>query len=110
MPAPDLGVIGPGPTLAGPASPILPGALPPGAPGTPFVAGYALYAQDSGVGVPITPGPEQEVEANRLASNVQLSEIIPVEDEEKGEEENRKKILKISDGLGVSHMADLGRR
>jgi filamentous hemagglutinin family protein len=103
-PNPVPGVIGPGPTIAGPNAPILPGALPPGAPGIPGVAGYALPSE------PSTSGTEQEVEANRLAANGQLSEIIPVEDEEEGDEENRKKILKISDGRSARQMAELGLR
>jgi hypothetical protein len=97
----------PGPTVAPPG---LPGALTALAalpPGLATVSGYALSPD---VGVPLTPGPEQEVEANRLASNVQLSEIIPVEDEEEGEEENRKKIMKISDGRSARQVAELGLR
>ena len=43
-------------------------------------------------------------------ANVQLSEIIPVEDEEEGEEENRKKILKISYGHSARQVAELGLR
>ena len=97
----------PGPAVAPPGLPGALTAIPALPPSLATVAGYALSPD---VGAPITPGPEQEVEANRLAANVQLSEIIPVEDEEEGEEENRKKILKISYGHSATQVAELGLR
>ena len=57
-------VASPGPAVAPPGLPGALTALPALPPGMASVAGYALPPD---VGVPVTPGPEQEVEANRLA-------------------------------------------
>jgi filamentous hemagglutinin family protein len=107
---PVLPGITPGPAVSPPGLPGALTALPALPPGLAAVSGYALSPQSPDVGVPITPGPEQEVEANRLAGNVQLSEIIPVEDEAESEEETRKKILKISYGHSATQVAELGIR
>jgi hypothetical protein len=61
------------------------------------------------------PGAEASVSESenaiiRVGSSGQLSEIIPVEDEEEGEEENRKKILKISYERSARQVAELGLR
>lgn len=103
FPIPGVPAISPGPMVSGPASPALPGALPPGVPGIPGVAGLDIpAAYDTG-------GSEQEIEPERVAGTGSLSEIIPEQAEEEDEEEN-KKILKFSGGRGVSQEADLGRR
>lgn len=102
-----IGAITPGPAVSPPGLPGALTALPALPPGMASVAGYALPPD---VGAPITPGPELEVESHRLVSNVQLSEIIPVEDEEEDDEEKRKKILKISYGQSETQVAGLGLR
>jgi hypothetical protein len=103
-----LPITSPGPAVAPPGLPGALTALPALPPGLATVSGHALPPEE--VGAPITPGPEQEVEANQMVSNAQISEIIPVEDEEEGEEENRKKILKISYERSATQVAELGFR
>jgi filamentous hemagglutinin family protein len=104
LPFPEISVpvFAPGPMLSGPASPALPGALPPGVPGIPGVAGMDIPASSDVV------GPEQEIDPERATGSASLSEIIPEEAEE--DKEENKKILKFSGGRGVSQEADLGRR
>ena len=102
IPNPPLPVIGPGPTIAGPGAPVVPGALPPGAPGIPIVAGYDIPSANG------SEGSVLEIETAGLRAGIgnNLTEIIPEAEEETPEEENRKNILTIAGGRGFNHATD----
>jgi len=114
LPVPTLVVpaITPGPTMSGPAAPPSPGALPPGLPSAltalPAQSPDLVNVPESGI-PPTSAGTPEQIEPLRAIGTGGLSEIIPEESQETGEEEG-KKILKFSGGRGAGQEADFGRR
>lgn len=111
VPMPFTPVFSPGPSIAGPGTPSIPGAFPPGAP----EALTALPAQPPGaVSVPETgiPAGSSQLDVNfdpeRWVGTAAVGEVIP--GEETDEDGQPRKILQFSGGRGLTREADLGQR
>jgi filamentous hemagglutinin family protein len=83
QPLPTVPAISPGPTVDPPAVPIAMTALPAQPPGVVNVPGSGIPGASGG------EGPEQEIEPERVAGWSSLREVIPGEDEEADEGEDK---------------------